>query len=185
MKKYLSFALAVITLFSLCSCGGGDVPVTEPSDGITENSSYSVLTTNSQGFFHFSHNFSDDMKIDGDRSTAVCLCAKHKDGAEFIVSASLYDDEFSPGKCESLAISVKKREDSSSEVSERTFGGIKFYGVCFDSYDYEGKRYLNMFGQTEPFADGTYYFLEISINNMDSDSFLNAAEKELSSLKFF
>ncbi len=189
MKKFLSFTLSMLMLFSLASCGDDGTSSADTSETVTENNAPSALTTNRQGFFHFSHSFSENMKTDTDRSTPVCLCATYKgaesDGAQFIVSASLYDDGGNSSKAQSLSYAVKQREESSSDVFEKTFGGITFYGVCFDSYEYDGKRLLNMFGQTEAFDDGTYYFLEITVDNMESDDFLSVAEKELSTLKFF
>ncbi|MBQ3151767.1 MAG: hypothetical protein IJB86_11040 [Clostridia bacterium] len=187
MKKLICLIIALILALSLVSCKGS-----ENSDSVSEDNSAEavtstdsgVLTTNSQGFFHFTHNFSDSFVIDRNKSTDVCLCATYKGDIDFVLSASLYNDEGGTGKARSIANSVKKRETSSYDIAEKEFGGITFYSVCFDSYEHSGKRLCNMFAQTEPAADGSYFFIEIYIDNMPGDSTLTAIDKELSTLKF-
>lgn len=189
MKKFLCITLTLILALSFASCKN-EKSVTENETGITADStaqSENVPTTNSQGFLHFSHSFSEKWTTDEIRSTDVCLCAEYKESesssATFVLSATKMNDG-NAGKTQSLAHAVKNREKSSGEIIEKNIDGITFYGVCFDSYEDTSKRLCNLFGQTEPDADGEYYFLEIAIDNMSSDNLLKTIDKDLDSIKF-
>lgn len=189
MKKFLCITLALILTLSFASCKN-EKSVTENETGITADptaKSENVPTTNSQGFLHFSHAFSEKWTTDDIRSTDVCLCAKYNESetsyASFVLSATKMSDA-NAGKAQSLAHAVKNREESSGELIVKEIDGVTFYGVCFDSYEDNTKRLCNLFGQSEPDADGEYYFLEIAIDNMSSDNLLKTIDKDLDTIKF-
>lgn len=190
MKKFLCLLFSLGFVFSFASCKKEDVNKDTETTSLseTENAQKVAPTANEQGFLHFSHSFSEKWTTDDIRSTDVCLCAEYKESetsvASLILSVTKFNDGAGSAKAESLAHSVKNRESSSGEIIEKTIDGIAFYGVCFDSYEDNTKRLCNFFGQTEPNADGEYYFFEISIDNMSSDNLLKTIDKDLDTIRF-